>query len=181
MFAAPLALAQPPEDEEEPLPEDEEDWEEEPTEEEEPRLRPPDTGALQLGEEEEEEEEEEPAEDDELPSPADAQDRLDRGGPDGTDPTAPRWTTPQTVVDLHGYLRFRGEFQDNFFVNRVNPNATYEQQVGRNAILPFAVWIPYEDELVVAGGCGGATPTRRAISTPSPTRRCACASSRAST
>ncbi len=156
-FAAPLALAQPPEDEEEPLPEDEEDWEEEPTEEEQPRLRPPDTGALQLGEEEEEEEEE-PSEDDELPSPADAQDRLDRGGPDGTDPTAPRWTTPQTVVDLHGYLRFRGEFQDNFFVNRVNPNATYEQQVGRNAILPFAVWIPYEDELVVAGGCGGATP-----------------------
>lgn len=153
VFAVPLALAQPPEDEDA----EDEDWEEE--EEEQPRLRPPDTGALQLsGDDEEDEEEEEPAEDDELPSPAAAQDRLDRGGPDGTDPTAPRWTTPQTVVDLHGYLRFRGEFQDNFFVNRVNPDARYEQQVGRGAILPFAVWIPYEDELTPLGGCTGATP-----------------------
>lgn len=157
LFAAPPALAQPPEEgEEEPLPEDEE-W----GDEEEPRLRPPDTGALQLGEgeEEAEEPEEEPAQDDELPSPAEAQERLDRGGPDGADPTAPRWTTPQTVVDLHGYLRFRGEFQDNFFFNRQNPGASYEiGQDGRGAILPFAVWIPYEDGVTPLGGCTGAVP-----------------------
>ncbi len=174
LFAAAHALAQPPEEAEEPLPEDVE-WEDE-EEEGTPRLRPPDTGALQLGageeepveeepsEEEEapEEEEEEPAEDEELPSPAEAQDRLDRGGPDGSDATAPRWTTPQTVVDLHGYMRFRGEFQDNFFFNRQNPLARYEGVQDRGAILPFAVWIPYEDNVPfsrpggdVAGGCNG--------------------------
>lgn len=167
LFAAPLAFAQPPEEEgedEEPLPEDEEEWEEE--EGEEPRLRPPEAEGLELGEEEEEAveedeeegEDEEPADDDELPSPSEAQDRLDRGGPDGTDPTAPSWTTPQTVVDLHGYMRFRGEFQDNFFVNRQNSSATYEQQVGGDAILPFAVWIPYDDAAVPAGGCSGTDP-----------------------
>ncbi len=154
---------------------DEEEWTDE--EQEQPRLRPPSAESLQLGEEEEApaEEEEAPAEEEEappaeeqeeLPSPEEAQQRLERGASDDTtNPTNARWTTPQTVVELHGYMRFRGEFQDNFFFNRqIDPGvATWEDQVGRGAILPFAVCIPAEDATptslggpTVMGGCSGA-------------------------
>src|SRR5690606_23120912 len=104
-----------------------------------------------------------PEGDDELPSPAEAQSRLD-AAEDSSDVTAARWTTPQTVVDLHGYMRFRGEFQDNFFVNRqLGPMVSYAPerglQVSRGAILPFAVWIPYEDGVTPDGGCNGVPGT----------------------
>ncbi len=175
LLAASHAWAQPQvEDEEEDWEEDEEVVpEEEVEEDDEPRLRPPSTEALQLATEEDEEpeegvegeEDEEPAEDDELPSPAEGQRRLDQGGRgDDADPTVSRWTTPQSVVDLHGYMRFRGEFQDNFFLNRVLDAADfarggYERQVGRGMVLPFAIWRPAEDDAVVPGGCGGETPS----------------------
>lgn len=165
--AAPVAWAQPPAEEEEPVDPAAEDeaWAEE---EEQPRLRRPQTESLQLGvgaEEEEEpvEGEDEEAGDDELPSPAEAQGRLD-AAEDSSDVTAARWTTPQTVVDLHGYMRFRGEFQDNFFFNRqlLNYGPERGMQVSRGAILPFAVWIPAEDDVPIpdgsigaTGGCGG--------------------------
>jgi uncharacterized protein (TIGR04551 family) len=181
-MAAPLVQAQPRRaaeaEEEEPAEEEaaeeEEEWEEE---EEEPQLRPPDVRNLQLGASEGEEEEAEGEEtqseedleegEDDLPSPSDAQERLE-GDADDADPSVSRWTTPQTVVDLHGYMRFRGEFQDNFFVDRVlgdsaimgGPAAPgYENQVGRGMVLPFALFRPAEDDLVVPGGCGGSDPS----------------------
>lgn len=181
LLAASAAQAQPPAEEEEEAPPAEEPVEpapEEPVEtapedeawaeEEEPRLRPPETDELRLGADEaqeaidaEEEAAEEAAEDDELPSPAEAQDRLDEGAEEASDVTTPSWTTPQTVVDLHGYMRFRGEFQDNFFMNR--QLAGYGPETGlqdaRNVILPWAVWLPYEDGITPEGGCNGVPGT----------------------
>lgn len=168
LFAASVAQAQPPAEEEEPVepaPEDEA-WAEG-EEDEEPRLRPPQTESLRLGsqqaqealDEEEEVVEEEEAEDEALPSPAEAQSRLDAAAEDSSDVTAARWTTPQTVVDLHGYMRFRGEFQDNFFMNRQLEGYRPENglQDARNVILPWSVWLPYEDGVLPAGGCDGAS------------------------
>ncbi|MFK7991521.1 MAG: TIGR04551 family protein [Sandaracinaceae bacterium] len=138
------------------------EWGDEP--EEEPRLRAPDSGSLQLDLseeeplEEEEEEESEEEEEDELPSPADAQARLDAGGGDG-DPTVARWTTPQTVFDLHGYIRLRGEFQDNFFMDRVlnegfGDSGTYNRGTTE---LPYSLFRPAEDGIIPpGGGCGQA-------------------------
>lgn len=172
LFAASLAQAQPPEEEApdeeastEPAPEDEA-WAA--GEEDEPRLRPPQTDALRLSPEEaaaeadlEDDEALEEEADDELPSPAEAEERLAQGAGNDSDPTTPRWTTPQTVVDLHGYMRFRGEFQDNFFLDRQLPGYRPERglQDSRGVILPWAVWLPYEDGEVVPGGCGGAETT----------------------
>ena len=131
---------------------DDDDWGEE--DDDEPRLRPPDAGSMQLdlGDDEEEEdggdEDDVDEDDDDLPSPGEAQSRLDHSGPgEGTDPTVARWTTPQTVLDLHGYLRFRGEFQDNFFFDRVAPDGSMD--------LPFRLFRPAEDDVIPAGGCTG--------------------------
>ncbi len=169
LFAPTAALAQPaggtgdapPARGEDPAEDEDEDWDDE-EEGGDPQLRPPDMGSMQLdiegGEGEEGDEGDEEGEgdeageggedDDDLPSPGEAQDRLDQGGPgDGTDPTVARWTTPQTVFDLHGYLRFRGEFQDNFFFDRVNPDGTVD--------LPFRLFRPAEDDVLPAAGCSG--------------------------
>ncbi len=142
--------------------EDDDDWGEE---EEEPQLRAPDAGSMQLdlGDDDDEGpdldvDDDDDGDDDDLPSPGEAQERLDDGGPgDGTDPTVARWTTPQTVIDLHGYMRFRGEFQDNFFFDRIGPDGNLE--------LPFRLFQPAEDRFVshgpgdmpagVPGGCSG--------------------------
>jgi len=150
---------------------EEDDWGDEDGDDE-PRLRAPDAGSLQLdldgGGGEDEDEEVDPdadededldegdddeGDDDELPSPGDAQDRLDSGGPgDGTDPTVSRWTTPQTLFDLHGYIRLRGNFQDNFFFDRILPDSSG----GRGRMdLPFALFRPAEDDRVPLGGCSG--------------------------
>lgn len=168
VLLAPVVSAQPPEeegdeeadptseegtgDEEDPGDEEgdeEDDWGAE--EDDEPQLRAPTAESLSLGdygdEEGDEDDDEGDDDDDELPDPAEAQRRLDAGAPgDGTDPTIARWTTPQTVFDLHGYLRFRGNFQDNFFFDRVAPDGSVE--------LPFALFRPAEDDIVPPGGCG---------------------------
>ncbi|MBZ0117199.1 MAG: TIGR04551 family protein [Sandaracinaceae bacterium] len=160
--------AQPPPEEEE-----EEDWpEEEEGEGEAPRLRAPqvDMGGVGGGEEEEEEgaegegegegEEEEDEGEDDLPDPGDAARRLEQGAGEGTDPTVSRWTTPQTVVDLHGYLRFRGEFQDNYTMNRVLDDPATGMGSGLGlADLPCVLFRPLEDGRLPTGGCGGMTAT----------------------
>ncbi|MCA9604802.1 MAG: TIGR04551 family protein [Myxococcales bacterium] len=166
MLFVPTALAQPAGGE--AAADEDEDWDDEEEGGDDPQLRPPDMGSMQLdlenGEEGDEGDEGDEGEgdegdegdegegdegdsgDDELPSPGDAQNRLDQGGPgDGTDPTIARWTTPQTVFDLHGYLRFRGEFQDNFFFDRVNQDNSVD--------LPFRLFRPAEDGMTPAGGC----------------------------
>ncbi|MBX3271789.1 MAG: TIGR04551 family protein [Sandaracinaceae bacterium] len=139
--------------------EDEEDWDDEGGGD--PQLRPPDMGSMQLdiqgsdpaAGDDDEEEEEGDDDDDDLPSPSAAQSRLDSAGAgDGTDPTIARWTTPQTVFDLHGYLRFRGDFQDNFFFDRVDP-------MTGQAELPFRLFRPLEDDVIPLGGCGGSDPS----------------------
>ena len=174
------ALAQPPADDEEEVdaeegegePDaeedpyaDEDDWDDE---EEEPGLRPPVVEDLEPDEEDYEDEEEdeeddvEDEDDDELPSPAEAQQRLEEGPAGDSDPTLARWTTPQTVFDLHGYIRFRGEFQDNFFLDRVlgeSMNMNVLDSTGGyvrgNAPLPFGLFRPAEDGVIPAGGgCG---------------------------
>lgn len=178
-FGSPIAAAQPPEeapgeppDSEEPVSEEpvseeleEEGWGEE---EDEPRLRPPEAESLRLGELEEEAAEEEEVvgeeeaeQDDELPSPAEAQERLEQGpAAEEGDPTVSRWTTPQTVVDLHGYFRVRGNFQDNFFFDRILGEGGTPYNRGTME-LPFALFRPAEDGLVPSGGCTGDDPGAR--------------------
>lgn len=161
---------------------DVEDVETEPgdDDEEEPRLRAPTLDPISVGgsdDDEEEPAEEEPAEedlegedlegedpegedpeedeeivDDELPSPAAAADRLDIGG----DPTVAPWTSPQTVFEVHGYMRMRGEFQDQFSLGR-------DRSVSTDPDLPFELFIPREDFGALdgppRGGCsGGGSP-----------------------
>ncbi len=135
--------------------EEEEGWDEE-----EPQLRAPtlDMGNTAPAEEEEEdldedeeadddeeaEEEEEEDEDDELPNPDRVAERLDGAG---SDPTVAPWVTPQTVFELHGYMRMRGEFQDDFFLGRVMPGMLQAQD------LPFSRFIPVEDGVAIDGLC----------------------------
>jgi hypothetical protein len=113
-----------------------------------------------LDEEDEAEDPDEAPSDDDLPSPAEAQATLDDDGGATFDPTVTRWTTPQTVFDLHGYFRFRGEFQDNFFFNRVLddpaniPGAGPLNGPGQTA-LPFALFRPAEDGRIDAGCVDG--------------------------
>lgn len=99
-------------------------------------------------EEEQEEARTDTESDEELPSPAAADERLDVGG----DPTAEPWTTPQTVFEVHGYLRMRGEFQDQFSLGRAPIGSTHDY--------PFELFIPREDVSLLgggpAGGCAGA-------------------------
>jgi uncharacterized protein (TIGR04551 family) len=182
LLVAPLATAQPPEEEPVPAEEEpglEEDLEEEGWgEEEEPRLRPPEAESLSLEDLEEDEEAEEPVEeepleeeeleepreDDELPSPAQAQDRLDRVPGEDSDPTLARWTTPQTVFDLDGYIRVRGNFWDNFFLDRVlgeGLDPTTGAYDRGSVELPFALFRPAEDGVVPEGGCTGDDPNAR--------------------
>lgn len=98
---------------------------------------------------EEEEEEEVVDDDDVLPSPGAAADRLDVGG----NPTVEPWTSPQTVFELHGYMRMRGEFQDQFSLGRAREITTGVPD------LPFSLFIPREDDVMPAGGCGGGVET----------------------
>ncbi len=128
-----------------------------------PRLRAPSVEPVTLdpeasageGDDESEGEDEETvgespedAAEDELPEPEDADRRLDVGG----DPTVAPWTTPQTIFELHGYMRMRGEFQDQFSMGRGRANPS-------QADLPFELFIPREDASVLggapAGGCAG--------------------------
>lgn len=165
-----LALAQPRAGDE-----DLEDAEAGAEEDDEPRLRPPQLEPIQVGgarrgtaaaraaeddealeeeeevvEEEEEEDLEEPADDDdELPSPGSADDRLDLMS---GNPTVEPWTSPQTVFEVHGYMRMRGEFQDQFSLGR--------GRVGSAPDYPFELFVPREDLGVYGraptGGCAGA-------------------------
>ncbi len=148
-------------------PEEEEEVEEEEEEVEEPRLRAPSAEELdwreeeaeeEAGDEEEtsdeeeaeeadEEEEEaiEEAEEEELPDPERVEERLDGAG---SDPTIAPWTTPETIFELHGYMRMRGEFQDQFSLGRVAVAGSEDE--------PFLRFIPSEDGTVpvdlLAGG-----------------------------
>ena len=63
-----------------------------------------------------------------------------RGDAPDSDPTRSSWTSPQSVLTLHGYLRVRGEWQDNFFLSQ--PDA-----------FPFSVFRPGGREAVVDGDC----------------------------
>ncbi len=98
-----------------------------------------------VDEEEDAEEEDSPADDETLPDPTAADRRLDLST---ADPTVEPWTTPQTVFEVHGYMRMRGEFQDQF-------------STGRGGY-PFSLFIPREDGQVQGvgnapeGGCAGA-------------------------
>ncbi|GAB4217262.1 MAG: hypothetical protein OHK0013_44580 [Sandaracinaceae bacterium] len=122
-----------------------------------PRLRAPDVsfGTTAAREEEREEgddeeraEEEEPASssDEELPDPDRTVERLAGAG---TDPTVAPWTTPQTVFELHGYMRMRGEFIDQLFLGRGRESGLN----GDNDF--FAYWQPLDDGARPEGGCQG--------------------------
>ncbi len=162
-FIPTSASAQPPAEEVE---EDDALDEEEEVAEDEPRLRAPVAEAIEWDDEEEEEEldeeeevvedeeeeeedEIEEIEDDELPDPERVEARLDGAG---SDPTVAPWTTPETVFELHGYMRMRGEFQDQFSLGRV-------RTVSGTPDEPFETWIPRDDASLggtPTGGCAGA-------------------------
>jgi uncharacterized protein (TIGR04551 family) len=109
-----------------------------------------DEEAADVDEEDEEDEadetDEEDAEDEELPSPEHVAQRLEGAG---TDPTVAPWTTPQTVFEMHGYMRFRGEFWDQFSLGR-NP-----MWAAGGSDIPFQRFIPTEDGVTPQGGCNG--------------------------
>ncbi len=86
-----------------------------------------------------------PAEE-QLPDPERTEDRLDGAG---TDPTVAPWTTPQTVFEMHGYMRMRGEFQDQFFLGRGRDL----DLLGDNDV--FSRWQPLDDGARPDGGCTG--------------------------
>lgn len=157
----------------------EEDAEEDVEEGDEPTLRPPSMEALELSgdeeaedaeDDEEEDAEEEDAEagdeedeelveaaEEELPDPERVEERLDGAG---TDPTVAPWTTPETIFELHGYMRMRGEFQDQFSLGRsVGTPADPDH--------PFGLWIPYDDNQLLmmapSGGCAGASGMATAV------------------
>lgn len=92
-----------------------------------------------------------PTEEAELPDPERTADRLDGAG---TDPTVAPWTTPQTVFELHGYMRMRGEFQDNFFLGRSRSEGMLQMD-GTNDNDVFSRWQPLDDGAVPDGGCSG--------------------------
>jgi len=106
------------------------------------------------GGDEEDDAAEEPSEDEadeeRLPDPERVEERLDGAG---TDPTVAPWTTPETIFELHGYMRMRGEFQDQFSLGRSLGD-------GRSDA-PFDLWIPYDDNQILmgapSGGCAGAS------------------------
>jgi len=117
-----------------------------------PQLRAPEmttysTTAAASEEEDAEDAEEEAAaptpEEEELPDPERTAERLDGAG---TDPTVAPWTTPQTVFELHGYMRMRGEFQDQFFLGR-------GRDQDDNGV--FSRWQPLDDAAIPDGGCTG--------------------------
>ncbi|MEZ4326456.1 MAG: TIGR04551 family protein [Polyangiales bacterium] len=127
-------------DEDEDWDEEDEDWDEEDEdwgeEEEEPAgggaTRPPVADPEDVSEEEPLDE----------PEPGDDQSLLDSAAP-SSDPTRAAWTSPQSVLTLHGYLRVRGELQDNFFLDHRNT-------------WPFSIWVPGSSEVSdVMGGCSG--------------------------
>jgi uncharacterized protein (TIGR04551 family) len=145
--------------------EEEEELEEAEGEDEEtPRLRAPDTTFASSGTAEEEAVEEEgdeegeeaeaeeetvaeatAEEEEQLPDPDRAAERLDGAG---TDPTVAPWTTPQTVFELHGYMRMRGEFIDQLFLGR-------GRAAGSDINDFFSYWQPLDDGATPAGGCTG--------------------------
>jgi len=100
-------------------------------------------------EEEDADAEESPAED-ELPDPDRTAERLDGAG---TDPTVAPWTTPQTVFELHGYMRMRGEFLDQLFLGRGRQQSIN----GDNDF--FSYWQPLDDGAIPDGGCAGGRET----------------------
>lgn len=101
-------------------------------------------------EEEDDEESEDEEEEEELPDPDRVEERLDGAG---TDPTVAPWSTPATIFELHGYMRMRGEFMDQFSLGRGRETSTTADE-------PFEQFITYEDRSIAsgtpAGGCNGA-------------------------
>lgn len=132
-------------------PEAEDDWGEEDDEDDDdledaspPRLRAPDvTGATPAssGSSDDEDDDDAP-----LPDPDRTAERLEGAG---TDPTVAPWTTPQTVFEVHGYMRMRGEFIDQLFLGRGRENSID----GDNDF--FAFWQPLDDGVIPDGGCTG--------------------------
>lgn len=61
------------------------------------------------------------------------------------------YTAPGVAMELHGYMRFRGEMMDNFFLGRVPPN---EDPLNRAADLPFGLYRPLEDDKPACGPSG---------------------------
>ncbi len=70
-----------------------------------------------------------------------AESERDEDGPPSADPTQTRWSSPQSVLNLHGYFRVRGELQDSFFLGRTDA--------------PFNFFTPAARDQVPEGGCGG--------------------------
>ena len=70
-----------------------------------------------------------------------AESERDRDAPPSADPTQTRWSSPQSVFNLHGYFRVRGELQDSFFLGREDA--------------PFTYFTPAARGQVPEGGCGG--------------------------
>lgn len=109
-------------------------------EDEEQELRPP---TLEMPDIEDDEDEDEQDIDVDTDEDSDllAESERDQDAPPSADPTQTRWSSPQSVLSLHGYFRVRGELQDNFFLRREDA--------------PFNFFTPAARDAVPEGGCGG--------------------------
>jgi uncharacterized protein (TIGR04551 family) len=97
---------------------------------------------------------------------------LGEAEPPAADPTLATWTNPRPVFSLNGYFRIRGEYMDNFALNRVPLSRL-------GPVDPFGRWIPVDNgpstgpdkplqPVLPSGGCGG-----EPSSNPDPnTQRC---------
>ena len=126
---------------------------------EEPQLRAPEIEPIDVdddwGATEEDAVSEEPLE---PVDPNEANDLLRQAEPAETAPAEARWTAPAPVFTLHGYLRTRGELQDNFFLRR-------DRDDGSD--FPFSLFVPGDRGEIPEGGCRGSAST-----TGEPTEAC---------
>ncbi|MBN1655252.1 MAG: TIGR04551 family protein [Deltaproteobacteria bacterium] len=77
-----------------------------------------------------------------VPSPDDAQGRLEADLPEALKTEEPQSTASQPVLTLHGYMRMRGELQDTFWLGRAFPDEEDEYTPE-----PFLRFLPLENRI----------------------------------
>lgn len=70
-----------------------------------------------------------------------------------------RWLAPEPTFTIHGYLRTRGEWQDNFFLGRTADTS------GALQAYPFRYFQPLDRGSTVAGDCGSSAPASGSTTT----------------
>ena len=81
------------------------------------------------------------------------EERLQRPPGAQSDPVSSyAWSSAESVFTLHGYFRTRGEFQDQFWLGRVDP-ANPNDPASGGRTLPFSSFYPLDSRVVVPEAC----------------------------